>query len=230
MDVDRAPPVLDKIIMKIRVAFAEDNNFLAISIKEKLKLFDEIEYKFNAVNGIDLLHKLSLDNEVDVILMDIEMPKMNGLEATEHVHEKYPDIKIIILTVFDDEEKIFKAVQSGAMGYLLKEETPDKIYEGIKIVMEGGATMSPMIAAKALSMMKNPHPIKVDKETESFSLSAREISVLENLGKGLNYNEIALILFISPVTVRKHIENIYRKLQVNNKVQAILKATKYRII
>lgn len=217
--------------MKIRIALAEDNDFLALSIAEKLQLFaDNIEFKFRAVNGEDLLTKLAKDRTVDTILMDIEMPKMDGIEATELVKQKYPQLKIIMLTVFDDEDKIIRAIQAGANGYLLKDEPPDKIIEGIKMIMAGGAPMSPVIAAKSLNILRHPEKYKSSEQAETFSLTKRETEVLEQLSQGLDYLEIASNLYISPATVRKHIENIYGKLQVHNKIQAIQKAQKHRLI
>ncbi len=217
--------------MKIRIAIAEDNNFLATSIKEKLELFkNEIEFKFRGKNGKDLLQKLNENHNIDIILMDIKMPEMNGISATEIIREKYPQLKVIILTVFDDEENIFNAIQAGAMGYLLKDESPDTIFNGIKMVMNGGAPMSPTIAAKSLEILRNPNRVIPEKEKENFCLSKREIEVLDQLSQGLDYNEIAENLFISPSTVRKHIENIYKKLQVNNKMKAVKKGLKHNII
>ncbi len=217
--------------MKIRIAIAEDNDFLAASIKEKLELFeDEIEFKFRGKNGKDFISKLDENHNIDIILMDIEMPEMNGISATEIVREKHPQLKVIILTVFDDEENIFNAIQAGAMGYLLKDETPDTILNGIKMVMNGGAPMSPTIAAKSLEILRNPSRVIPEKDKEDFSLSKREIEVLDQLSQGLDYNEIAENLFISPSTVRKHIENIYKKLQVNNKMKAVKKGLKHNII
>jgi len=217
---------------KIKTVITEDNDFLAKSIIEKLNIFsDEIEFKYLAKNGKDLIEKLSADSNVDVILMDIEMPKMDGIRATKLVSEKFPQIKIIMLTVFDDEEKIFKSIQAGASGYLLKDEKPEKIVEGIQMIMEGGAPMSPSIAAKSLDLLRNPKNFNFSENiTDEYSLSTREIEVLEEIGKGSEYTKIADILFISPKTVRKHIENIYKKLQVHNKIQAVQKAQKYRII
>lgn len=216
--------------MKIRVVLTEDNNYLAVSLREKLELFEDIEVKFRASNGKDLLEQLSEDSAIDVILMDIEMPLMDGLEATAKVKNTYPGIKVIILTVFDDEDKIFQAVQAGAIGYLLKDETPEKIYEAINIVMNGGAFMSPVIAAKSMQLLRSRDKVIPSGDETDFALSQRETDVLELISHGLNYNEIGEKLFISPFTVRKHIENIYRKLQVNNKVQAVQKAIKHRII
>jgi DNA-binding NarL/FixJ family response regulator len=217
--------------MKIKVATAEDNNLLANSIREKLGLFpDTIEFKYRAVNGADLIKKLNADSSVDTILMDIEMPEMDGIEATQQVTKLFPHIKIIMLTVFDDEDKIFRSIQAGAMGYLLKDERPDKICEGIKEIMAGGAPMSPAIAAKSLALLRNPNKFVQDEEQDVYDLTKREIEVLNKLSIGLDYLEISEVLFISPFTVRKHIENIYRKLQVHNKMTAVNKAIKHKII
>jgi len=217
--------------MKIKVAIAEDNNMLAESIREKLDLFsDEIEFKFRAINGAELLKKLNKDSDVDTILMDIEMPVLDGIETTRQVSQLFPHIKIIMLTVFDDEDKIFRSIQAGAMGYLLKDETPDKISNGIKEIMQGGAPMSPAIAAKSLALLKHGTMYIEEEPHEEYDLTKREIEVLNKLSLGLDYLEISEVLYISPFTVRKHIENIYRKLQVHNKMTAVKKAIKHKII
>lgn len=225
------------IQMKINIAITEDNKIISQSLVEKLSLFSkELEIKFTAKNGIDLLNKLKSNKNIDVILMDIEMPEMDGIQATFEVKKLYPQIKILILTVFDDDEKIFNAIQNGASGYLLKEETPESIFNSIKIVMEGGATMSPSIASKILSFMRKPQtksePAEVNQKSsiDMFDLSSREIEVLEKLKEGKDYKKIADELFISPSTVRKHLENIYLKLQVHNKMQAVQKALEHKII
>jgi len=215
---------------KIRVAIAEDNNLLACSIQEKLELFsDEVYFKYRAANSRELLEMLRKDHAVDIILMDIEMPGMDGIAGTEIISATYPQIKIIMLTVFDDEDKIFRSIQAGASGYLLKDEPPDKIREGIVSIMQGGAPMSPTIAAKSLELLRNPK-LADRPAAQEVTLSVRQVEVLEQLSKGLNYLEIAENLFISPATVRKHIENIYDRLQVHNKMEAVNKAQKHRII
>ncbi|MCS7052290.1 MAG: response regulator transcription factor [Ignavibacterium sp.] len=215
----------------ITVALAEDNDFLAKSIKEKLSFFsDEIKLLFRAKNGKEFISILETYKEVQVALMDIEMPIMDGITATAELSEKYPNIKVIMLTVFDDDEKIFKAIRAGAMGYLLKEESPQKIVDSIKLVLEGGAPMSATIASKTLQLLRNPISIDKKNSEQDFNLSSREIEVLELLKKGYDYNKTAEQLFISPYTVRKHIENIYRKLQVHNKIEAVQKAIQNRII
>ncbi len=220
-----------QISMNIKIAIAEDNNFLAQSIEEKLSFFDDFKFKYRAKNGAELIGKLEDDHNIDVVLMDIQMPEMDGIKATELIKNRYPQIKIIMLTVFDDDENIFNAIKAGADGYLLKEITPDTLHNGICQVLEGGAAMTPSIAAKALNLLRFPEKITSDKvQVEEISLTKRETEILEQLAKGLNYQLIAENLFISPPTVRKHIENIYKKLQVHNKMEAVQKAMKHNII
>lgn len=215
----------------MKIAIAEDNDFLAKSIKEKLSLFpDKFDILFRARNGKEIVDYVLQYKNLDAILMDIEMPQMDGIKATELINSVLPEIKIIILTVFDDDEKIFSAIKAGANGYLLKDEPVEKIVEGIEMVFSGGAPMSASIAAKTLSMLKNAQNVIQISEQSNYNLTSREIEILEYLKLGYDYNKTAEKLFISPFTVRKHIENIYRKLQVNNKIQAVQKAIQNQII
>jgi DNA-binding NarL/FixJ family response regulator len=215
--------------MSVRIAIVDDNVFLQKAIAEKLSFFDDLVLKFTAINGKDLLIKLETSKNVDLILMDIEMPECNGIEATKMVKSKYPQLKIIMLTVFDNDENIFNAIKAGADGYLLKEVNPKDLHQGIIETLNGGAAMNPSIALKTLKLLRNPVEF-AQKEQEEIKLSTREIEVLEQLSKGLNYNVIADNLILSPSTVRKHIENIYTKLQVHNKLEAIQKAKSNNII
>ena len=212
----------------IKIAIAEDNNFLAQAIEEKLSYFDNLKYRFRGVNGADLISKLEENHNIDIILMDIQMPEMNGIEATEIVKKKYPHIKIIMLTVFDDEDNIFRSMQAGADGYLLKDENAGAIHGGILEILDGGAPMSSSIALKALKLLRNP--LEQEESNKDYELTKREVEVLEHLSKGLNYNDIGGNLNISSGTVRKHVENTYRKLQVHNKMEAVALAQKERII
>ncbi len=216
----------------IRIAVAEDNAFLAKSIQEKLALFPgELKFKFHAFNGKLFLEKLAEDTNVDVVLMDIQMPEMNGIETTRIIFERYPQIKVIMLTVLDDEESIFQAILAGANGYLLKDENPRMLLQSILSIVEGGAPMSSGIALKALRLLRNPIKPEEEKfDTNKPELSPREIDVLNQLSKGMDYKQIAENLIISPSTVRKHIENIYSKLQAHNKMEAVKIAQKHRII
>jgi DNA-binding NarL/FixJ family response regulator len=216
--------------MNLKIAIAEDNSFLAKAVIEKLSFFDDLSYKFRGVNGAELIGKLEENHNIDVILMDIQMPEMDGIKATEIVKNKYPHIKIIMLTVFDDGENIFKAIKAGANGYLLKEIDAENLHKSILEVVDGGAPMTPSIALKTLNLLRNPISDENSDEMAKIKLTNRETDILEHLSKGLNYNEIANNLIISPSTVRKHIENIYKKLQVHNKMEAVQKAKKHRLI
>lgn len=213
------------------LAIADDNEYLIKSLKDKLLLFPEkFKVVFVARNGQEMVEYLSVNKMPDVILMDIEMPVIDGIKATEIISTKFPEIKIIMLTVFDDEDNIFNAIKAGASGYLLKDEPIEKIIENIEIVLNGGAPMSPAIAAKTLKLLRGSDSKMPEDDKNNYNLTKREIEILEFLKKGYDYNKTAEQLFISPFTVRKHIENIYRKLQVNNKMQAVQKALQNKIL
>ncbi len=213
-----------------RIVIVDDNLFLQKAIAEKLSFFDDLSCKFTANNGLDLIEKLEINHNVDLILMDIEMPKMNGIEATCYIKAKYPQIKIIMLTAFDNDENIFKSIKAGADGYLLKEVNPQALHDGILDTLAGGATMTPSIALKTLKLFRNPLVIENKSDTELIQLTAREIEVLDQLSKGLKYYKIADNLILSVGTIRKHVENIYKKLQVHNKLEAIQKAKENNIL
>ena len=212
----------------IRVAIAEDNVFLARDLVENLESDDSYKLKHNAENGQLLLAKLESDPLVDVVLMDIEMPKLNGIEATRILKSKYPQIKVIMLTVFDDDQNIFDAIRAGANGYMLKDEPFERISKAMTEVLDGGAPMTGAIALKTLKLLQSA---SIDVQPEhDYRLSKRETDVLEQLCKGLTYQEIAENLIISPSTVRKHIENVYTKLNVHSKLEAVELAKKNRLV
>ena len=216
--------------MSVKIAIVDDNTFLISTVKEKLSFFDDFSVKFTALNGSELLTKLEANHNLDLILMDIEMPVLNGIESTEIVKNKYPHIKIIMLTTFDNDEHIFNAIKAGADGYLLKEINAKDLHDGILDTLNGGAAMNPSIALKTLKLLRNPLSIENERDKEVIKLSKRETEVLEQLSKGLNYMQIAENLILSTGTVRKHIENIYKKLQVHNKLEAVQKAKRNNLI
>lgn len=216
---------------KLRIALAEDNPLLSRAIRQKLAIFrDDFEVVFHAADGGVLLERLQEHAGVDVILMDIEMPRVNGIAATAEVCRRFPHIRVVMFTVFDDEQRILQAIQAGAMGYLLKDEPAATLRESILDIAAGGAPMSRSIATRALQLLRDPSRADLPAATTSEPLTPRETEVLVQLAEGLEYREIATNLFIAPATVRKHIENIYRKLQVGNKMQAVRRATRDRLI
>lgn len=214
----------------IRIAFAEDIPSLAQAMKNKLELNTHFLLKHAAANGKELIELLEKDHNVDVILMDIKMPVMDGILATKYISNRWPQIKIVMCTVFDDDEHIFQAILAGAAGYLMKDESPANLFKAIEECIAGGAPMSPLIARRSLEMLRKGAPQISPDQVDHFNLSKREVEILEQLSKGLTYTVIADNLFISPGTVRKHIENIYRKLQVSNKTEALKIAGKSGLI
>ncbi len=213
-----------------KILLVDDNFFLQKAIEEKLSVFTDIIIKDTASNGQEAIAILEKNHVFDLVLMDIEMPVMNGIQATEIIKNKYPQIKILILTVFENDENIFNAIKAGADGYLLKDAKPEKIYQSIIEILEGGAAMSPSIALKAMKLLNNPIDIENQKDKETVLLSTRELEVLEQLSKGLKNQAIADNLFLSISTVKKHIENIYTKLQAHNRIEALQKAKQNKLL
>jgi DNA-binding NarL/FixJ family response regulator len=213
--------------MVYKIAIVDDISQNRISLSEKINYSGEVEVVMMARNGKDYLAQLkdmAKDKHPQLVLMDIDMPEMNGIETVRAAHDLYNDIKYIMLTVFDDDDKLFDAIQAGADGYLLKEERVDTIVSAIKEVIEKqGAPMSPSIARKALNLLSGTKREEKDVQT---TLTDREMEILKGLVKGYDYKKIADELYISPYTVRTHISNIYEKLHVRSKVQAVKLAIK----
>lgn len=220
--------------MPVRIALVDDNPQLLQSLSRNLALFDEVQIVFTAGDGREAV-RLACLHQPQVVLMDIDMPLLNGIEATRQIREQCPEVRVLMLTVFDYDDKIFAAIRAGASGYLLKEERADQIVNAIEDVVCGGAPMSPLIAYKTLALLRQqpaePIPVepvsarqgpgKATVTTAQFELTTREIEILEQLTNGLSPIEIGNKLFISLSTVRKHIENIYDKLYVHTKLEAI---------
>ncbi len=215
--------------MSVNLAIAEDNSFAREALKSRLSAFmPQLSLKIIAENGKELIKEMHKISNIDLVLMDLQMPEMGGVEATREVKKRWPQVKILILTMFDDEDNLFNAIMAGASGYLLKEDDGIQLFQSIMDTMAGGAAMSPAIALKALNLVRNPYEPKTPKD--EFGLTKRELELLVQLKNGLTYEQIAANLFISYHTVRKHIENIYRKLQVNNKVEAITRAANNNLL
>ncbi len=210
--------------MPIRIAIVDDNYQLLDNLKERLQEFENLELIFVAFNGKDCLNqleKLPVSRLPQVILMDIEMDKMNGIEATQQIKNRFSSVEVLMLTAFDDDEKIFEAIKAGASGYLLKDETKEKIYEAIEIVAGGGSLLSPSIARKTLKFFSLlPSQKSTSQNPSDTPLTSREMEILKMVIEGITYAEIAEKLCISYGTVRTHVKNIFEKLQVHNKQEA----------
>ncbi|GAB4207044.1 MAG: response regulator transcription factor [Bacteroidia bacterium] len=213
----------------IYLSIVEDKQYLVNHLKTVLSEYEDITLTFCARNGVEFLEKSkSKKYEIpDIVLVDIDMPEMNGIELVKVASQIYPSMKFLIYTVFDDDDKIFEAIKAGASGYILKEEKIEKIVEAIRELKDfDGAPMSPRIARKTLQMLSGTIKLS-DKETkEEPILSEREMEILKMMIEGLNYKEIADKIFLSPHTVRTHISNIYKKLHVSNKAQMMKMAMK----
>ena len=213
--------------MKIPIAIVDDNTQNRLSLADQMGYSDEITVRFTAKSGNDFLEQmkhLSPAMHPAVVLMDIEMPEMTGIEVVKYAHHIYPDLKLLMLTVFDDDDKIFEAIKNGANGYLLKDEKTSTIIDHIQQLVEiGGAPMSPSIARKALALLSRARLDEKDDARDNVSerLSERECDVLKLVVEGKDYKAIAEKLFLSTHTIRKHIANIYEKLHVSSKAQVI---------
>jgi DNA-binding NarL/FixJ family response regulator len=212
----------------IRVGIVDDQYVLAHDLAEKLSLSEELQTTFIAEDAVRMMAILSTKPEAhpDVLFMDIEMPPMNGIEATWKVKNAYPGIKVVMLTVFDQEEKVFEALKAGASGYLLKDEKPTRLVQAIFEAVAGGLPFSPGVAHRVLEYLRakpaNGHNA-VPLAEGTVPISKREREVLECLKEGSSIRQIAGKLFISERTVQKHLENIYHKLHVKNSREALSK-------
>jgi DNA-binding NarL/FixJ family response regulator len=213
-------------MMKLHVAILEDNQALADSLRHELLSFFELEKITIANSGLDFVKSLAFSGgEIPhVVLMDISMRLPNeGILATRLLHETYPEVKVVMFTVAEDDERIFDAFKAGAVSYLLKNEKPSFIYKTIIDVHNGGALMSPGIALKAIRFLTQEVPIKNKASDNHYHLSDRELDILRSVAKGNTYHLVADQLFISTETVKKHLSNIFKKLQVKNRIEAINK-------
>jgi DNA-binding NarL/FixJ family response regulator len=217
--------------MSIKIAIVDDKSIVRTAIKNKLRPFANITVVLEAFNGDDFLEKmkgLNADALPEIVLIDLEMPVMDGIQTIAVASTLFPAVKYIVLTVYDNSEKIFDAIKAGASGYLLKDDDAINLSDAIFHVKNYDAVpMSPSIARKILGLLQTSS-IQSRENTGSDLLSTREHDVLQHLVAGLEYKQISETLFISPATVRTHISNIYRKLHVTSKAQAIKLAYKNR--
>ena len=208
---------------EISVALFEDNYLLRDSYYQLINGTPGFTCTAAYDTAEDIVFKIK-KSKPDVVLMDIDMPGINGIDAVYLIKENFPGIQIIMQTVFDDDDKIFKALQAGANGYILKKTSPAKILEAIVEVYNGGAPMTPSIAAKTLQLFRLG--IKSAPDKKEALLNERQKEILENIKNGMSYQLIAEKLFISIDTVRYHVKNIYDILQVHSRFEIISKPRK----
>ena len=211
----------------IKVVVFDDNKGRLESLELLINQFKDMRCVGtfeNCLNIIDYVKKL----QPDVVLMDIDMPGLNGIEGLKLIRKETPQVMVVMQTVFDDADKIFEAIRSGAHGYFLKKTSPSKLIEGIRDVMEGGAPMTPSVAKKVLDMFSSQHSTR-NTQGVRFDLTPRELEVLSFLVKGASYKMIADQCGISWHTVNSHFKKIYEKLHVHSAGEAISKAIEHRI-
>ncbi|HPH84888.1 MAG TPA: response regulator transcription factor [Ferruginibacter sp.] len=202
----------------ITIAIIEDN----AQYRKAISFIIQMNNQYRLVHTLENCHNMIssfAETKPDVVLMDIDMPGMNGIEAVWEIKKIFPEIKILMLTVFEDEEKIFGAIRAGANGYLLKKDTPQKIMGAIEAVQNGESPMNGMIASKVLDFFQQNKAALIDESL----LTERESQILRLLMKGNSYKEIATEIFISVETLNSHVKNIYRKLNVHSRSELAAK-------
>jgi DNA-binding NarL/FixJ family response regulator len=235
-----------KVGEKIKVMVVEDQPQI---LKQQLKILNEapeIEVVGTALSGeaaLELLAASAADPRKmpDVILEDLGLPRMTGIEVTREVKKRWPAIEVLIFTIFDEEEKVIEAVKAGASGYLLKGATTERILDAIREVKAGGSVIQPNLARRLLQHFKVPEsadapiekpmrPPGLRDEPPMRPLTEREIEILRLIAKGLSNNEAARVLTLSRATVRTHLEHIYEKLEVTNRVEAVTEGLRKGLI
>jgi DNA-binding NarL/FixJ family response regulator len=205
----------------IKIAIVEDNNALRQSLCALLNQTEGMQCLVSLNNLLNVVSELNR-LKPDVVLMDIGLPNISGIEGVRTVKENFNTIEVLMFTVFEDDDKIFEALKAGASGYILKKSPPEEIIEAVRSIYYGGSPMSASIARKVISSFQNDY----QNQKEDFLLTTRENEILHSLIDGLSYKKIADKYFISISTVRTHIRHVYEKLHVNTKAQAVAKILK----
>ena len=211
--------------MKTRVVIFDDNAGRRQALQMLIDNTNDMVCAGAFENCVNVIENITT-TKPDVVLMDIDMPEVDGIKGLQLIRQHTPNVLIIMQTVFEDEEKIFSAVRNGAHGYFLKKTRPQKLIEGIRDALEGGAPMTPIVAKKVLEMVNTYAP----KPAEDFHLSERELEILSYLVKGMSYKMIADAAGISWHTVNSYFKKIYDKLHVHSATEAVARALKERIV
>jgi DNA-binding NarL/FixJ family response regulator len=222
---------------KIKVMVVEDQPQILKNLMKVLHDSPEVEVISSALSGEAALEELAKARP-DVILQDLGLPRMSGIDVTREVKKRWPGVEVLVFTVFDEEEKVIEAVKAGASGYLLKGASSSKVIEAIREVHAGGSVIQPTLARRLLRHFhvpedpKAPQPAsrKMAEEPPTRPLTEREIEILRLIAKGLTNNEAAHVLDLSRATVRTHLEHIYEKLDVTNRVEAITEGLRKGLI
>jgi len=213
--------------MGIKIAIVEDTAHIAASLEKIIKNSPDFEHILTCTSGEIAIKKLPIFRP-QICLLDLGLPGLGGLDCIAPLKESMPDLKIVIFTIFEDENSIVEAIRRGADAYLLKDTTPELLLAELRVVILGGATLTPRVALKISQIYSADSAIHPPESSEQDGLlTARQIEILNHIVLGFTYHEIADELNISPHTVRRHIENIYERLQVNNRSEAIRSGFKF---
>jgi len=212
---------------KIKILIVDDEKLIRDGLKIILSTYEDLEVVGLCEEGYEAL-EFCRENPVDIILMDIRMPKCDGVLGTRIIKEEFEDIKILILTTFSDMEYIQEALKYGASGYLLKDSSYDLIYEGIKAAIKGNIVVHPEIADKILSNI--PRDRENMKKVKKYNLTDREITIIKEIAKGLTNKEIGEKLYLSEGTIKNNISNILSKLDLRDRTQIVIFAFKNDLV
>jgi DNA-binding NarL/FixJ family response regulator len=215
--------------MSLRIAIFDDNKNIRESISLLLATVPQFEVVGSFCHVLDCIDDVR-DSKPDIVLMDIEMPGMTGIEAVTKIKKEFPHIQVLMQTVFEDDDRVFDSICAGASGYILKNFLNTKLVDSINELQYGGSPMSPSIARKVLNKMQSVSAIIKPEETPDYRLTTREKEVLSCLVNGLSYKMIASDLNISYETVRSHVKKIYEKLHVASLTEVVAKAINQRIV
>ncbi|HVF80718.1 MAG TPA: response regulator transcription factor [Flavisolibacter sp.] len=215
--------------MNLHIAIFDDNKNIRESITLLLKTVPEFEVVGTFSHVLDCVDDVKECNP-DIVLMDIEMPGMTGIEAVKVIKEALPHVQVLMQTVFEDDDRVFDSICAGASGYILKNHLNTKLIDAIKELQFGGSPMSPSIARKVLNKMQSVSSAIKPEEAPDYRLTAREKEVLSCLVNGLSYKMIGADLHISYETVRSHVKKIYEKLHVASLTEVVAKAINQRIV
>lgn len=213
---------------KVRVMIAEDDSLLRHTLGELLQLDEDLALVSTVSNGEQAIAEAYI-LKPEVILMDIEMPRTDGIEATRSIREKFPETQVVILTKFGDDEKVFAAIKAGALGYLLKDAGLDEIRRAVVAAKNGEGVLSPVLVSKVLGEFNRLNQVAAKNRELFAELSRREVEVLELLATGMKNAAIADKLCLSEKTVKTHVGSILRKLHVNDRTEAALVAKEHGI-
>lgn len=219
--------------MPIRILIADDHQLLRQGIRNFLALEPDFEIIGEAADGEEAVAKTEA-LQPDILLLDINMPKLTGIEVAGKLKALCPEVRVLVLTIHDDENYMMKMIQSGAAGYLLKDVEPSVMVQAIRRVYAGESFVEPSLTKKLFQGITSREAVKSDQPAqglvETDRLSAREVEVMRLIGRGMSNAEIARELFLSEKTVKNHLTNIFRKIQVTDRTQAVLYAIRHKIV